>query len=999
MTPSYTFKFLISIIFFILQIGLFGQNDTIKAEELYYDGKDLYYQGNYEAAITKLTEALSLRSQFHDRLSDKVMKANYRLAKAKFKGGYYDEALIYMKEAIDIAEKVEGYISKKHAYYILDLANIYDKTRDLEKGELTLKKGRKILERTGASPVEIASIYMNLANLYIKFGRFRDAGKYYQQTESIYNEHLPPNDILFNKLYLNQCSYFRRVFEPKKAIEYGEKALKIKLLNYKKSHPSVPKYYKSLADAYYADHRFNKADEYSREAHNLCLENNPPEHPNIASSYIDMGGFYVDINQKDKALINYKKGLRLFKKRLAPDHPKIGIALSNIGNVFFKQELYDSAFHYFNLAFEIHDPEDKRHHYNYLYTARKFAEALSAKEQHSEAIQYIEKVIYQLNPNINFDHFNQKDLNNLYEIQDDRDFLDLMNSRSEFYFERYKKSDLEDDLLQAFNGMDYAIQFIDAVKKKKLNENSKLYLNRKISKFYANGVKFAFELYQVKKEETYLQEAIQFSEKSKASVLWQNINEQHAFKKAVPKKILKAFNELKENLMQVNHQIHENKQPELIDSLETSRLKLGHQLEQMLLEIEDTYPEFYKLKYASAEIDFEKMQKRIASKTLVVEYFYDSHDVYIFTISNDNIEGMKIPYDKKEVFMAIKRLREGSLDENIISIQAKNDFVNDLNGLYTLFIEPIASQIQKFDKLLFIPHGILQYISYESLCPTSQDKDFRNMDYLLKHHRISYAWSIALWQNRPNKKRKGTHKFIGFAPTFDSAISTDNSFLNNRSELSKLDYTTVEIEYANSHYFGEVYLEGNATAENFLEQAPKSEIIHLATHGLIDDYNPMESGIAFSRTSEPDGVDFITAATIYEMDLNADLAVISACNTGYGKLEQGEGVMSLGRAFLHSGCKSILMSLWLANDISTSEIVSNFYAYSKNGADKDEALQLAKLEYLKNSDGITAHPYFWANMIAVGDMSPLESKASLKWWMLALGLGICLSGYGVYRIS
>ena len=110
---------------------------------------------------------------------------------------------------------------------------------------------------------------------------------------------------------------------------------------------------------------------------------------------------------------------------------------------------------------------------------------------------------------------------------------------------------------------------------------------------------------------------------------------------------------------------------------------------------------------------------------------------------------------------------------------------------------------------------------------------------------------------------------------------------------------------------------------HFRETAPRSRILHLATHTLIDDEEPLRSGLVFQ--ADPDRPDdgFLSAREIYDLQLPADLAVMSACDTGFGQLSEGEGVMSLGRAFRYAGCRSIVMSLWLSNDQATANLMDS----------------------------------------------------------------------------
>ncbi|MEM1220200.1 MAG: CHAT domain-containing protein, partial [Bacteroidota bacterium] len=132
--------------------------------------------------------------------------------------------------------------------------------------------------------------------------------------------------------------------------------------------------------------------------------------------------------------------------------------------------------------------------------------------------------------------------------------------------------------------------------------------------------------------------------------------------------------------------------------------------------------------------------------------------------------------------------------------------------------------------------------------------------------------------------------------------------------------------------------------------------------------------------------------------LEADLVVMNACNTGYGKILEGEGVMSLGRAFSYAGCKSVLMSLWLASDASSAQIIQDFYDYSTAGYSKSEALRLAKLDYAQSFDPVAGHPAFWSHLVLFGDTSPLFPEKANLWLIGGLLAGImALVGVLIYR--
>jgi CHAT domain-containing protein len=134
------------------------------------------------------------------------------------------------------------------------------------------------------------------------------------------------------------------------------------------------------------------------------------------------------------------------------------------------------------------------------------------------------------------------------------------------------------------------------------------------------------------------------------------------------------------------------------------------------------------------------------------------------------------------------------------------------------------------------------------------------------------------------------------------------------------------------------------------------------------------------------------------MVLHAQLVVLSACETGAGQYVAGEGVFSLARGFMDAGVPSVVMSLWQVNDISTSELMPLFYRHLAQGLPKDEALHKAKLEFLKTSDPMKTHPFFWAGFVLLGDNAPVKEGESRWYIWMGLGLFLAIGGYWGFRI-
>jgi CHAT domain-containing protein len=170
----------------------------------------------------------------------------------------------------------------------------------------------------------------------------------------------------------------------------------------------------------------------------------------------------------------------------------------------------------------------------------------------------------------------------------------------------------------------------------------------------------------------------------------------------------------------------------------------------------------------------------------------------------------------------------------------------------------------------------------------------------------------------------------------------------------------------------------------FKREALDYSILHFAVHGLVDAKNSDFSGLAFSEDKSKVEDNILYAYEIKQLDLNADLVVLSACETGIGLYQSGEGILSLGREFMYAGVPSVLSTLWSLNDYSGSIIIKEFYAKLNLGMDKDEALRQAKLHYLDNHTGISSHPALWACFVQIGDYNSISVHKSYTAWSIGL---------------
>ncbi|MCD4680061.1 MAG: CHAT domain-containing protein, partial [Bacteroidales bacterium] len=287
----------------------------------------------------------------------------------------------------------------------------------------------------------------------------------------------------------------------------------------------------------------------------------------------------------------------------------------------------------------------------------------------------------------------------------------------------------------------------------------------------------------------------------------------------------------------------------------------------------------------------------------------------------------------------------------------------------------------------------------------------RELNYLINDFEIVYNYSGSLWWNTrkntgENAKYQNTEEnvyesFVGFAPVFDDVrennqrdtivFDSDKYNLAHRSythtdkRFQELPYSRDEIEQINCLFKqedknGTVYLDQHATKSNFLQNIKDCKYVHIATHGFSNDKSPELCGLAFypSETSSGSEIDaglsnwmnyynhnVLFSGEMYGLDIEADLLVLSACETGIGKLAKGEGLLAMTRGFLYSGVNNIVFSLWKVNDKYTRDLMVEFYKEILSGHTYSSALRIAKLRLIKDPE--SSLPKFWSSFLLIGE--------------------------------
>jgi CHAT domain-containing protein len=285
--------------------------------------------------------------------------------------------------------------------------------------------------------------------------------------------------------------------------------------------------------------------------------------------------------------------------------------------------------------------------------------------------------------------------------------------------------------------------------------------------------------------------------------------------------------------------------------------------------------------------------------------------------------------------------------------------------------------------LIIVPDGVLGLIPFEALLSGVPKRlnNFGTYPYLLNDHTISYAYSATLRKEmaekahaqtpaktvlamapftEPNHVVKSEESQSKIAALEEEAREAGLPLDGSRKEMAYLKYSAEEAQVVRDIWDGDLLTGPAASLEQFVEVADQYDILHLSTHARADNRLGEHCFLAFPGDS-------LFVRDIYNLRLNADLVVLSACETGEGELLRGEGVISLARAFAYAGARSVVTSLWEVNDAATKEVMQRFHFYLHEGYENDEALRVAKRQFIKKNPGVLQHPYFWAGFVVVGE--------------------------------
>lgn len=698
--------------------------------------------------------------------------------------------------------------------------------------------------------------------------------------------------------------------------------------------------------------------------------------------------------------------------------------LGNI-NLSIRQREYNRALHHITFLQTIDHLFRSNTGYQIVFAYRTY-ESYLGLQQYREALAALDQGLNSIYENRVVP--TQEHALHLDRLSNPHHLFSFVSAKGHVRLEQFHHQRDQASLDSALHYFQEADRIVDSLRKKFRGNEVRGVLANRAFPCYVRAIQTCHLLFQASGQQSFLDQAFYFAEKSKSLRLHQAVSESEARQfLAVPDSLLAKEKELLKNMQyyerriatfQEKHFTLDEKGDTLffhtLMEVHSRKLRNTRQAYQELVEkFEREFPEYYFQKFQTDVTSLSEVQRKCRQEqSAMLEFVVGDSQIYAFGISPDTIM-LKVILSQMPLDSSIQELRSSLYaywlaDQRTDDMYAINNrkYCSLAYQLYQQLIEPMATIMGEVDQLTIIPDGSLGYLPFEILLskhPEHPDQ-YRHHAYLLRQASITYAFSSTIHLKRHRKTfLPRSSKILAIRPSFPSSDETfEDITALRRDGFAPLRFTEQEIAFIKERFGAQTLQDSLATKELVLKamESKQYSIIHFATHSKSHDEQPRKAKIAFTAIEDStEDNDFLTFPEIFNLRLNADMVVLSACETGLGEFQKGEGIMSLSRAFAFAGAKSIITTLWSVDDRSTAELIQDFYQELDAGKDKSEAMQQAKLTYLQTHDHRFAHPFFWAGPVVIGDPSPIRLSTPIWSWkhLLCILAGLLLLGVTIAR--
>lgn len=788
---------------------------------------------------------------------------------------------------------------------------------------------------------DLADIYNNRGYILIIKKSFDVAVEYLEKSIRTYQNLDPHEKNVLNSLssaYINISIAYIETKKYSLALSYLEKNVK---LNSYYNLSGLALTYLNIAKTCVKIGDSKKAEENYLKCIARFIMESGIDYYRLADVYFDYGLFLHSRGRNIESLATLKKASAICITNYGQKHTHVSLSFKLIGDHYLHQNKLDSALYYYQ-------------------------ESLIAVNK-----DFNNRDIF-TNPLIDSALFDIRLLDNL---KSKAQALDL------FADEQIDPGMKLKVITKSLETMELALQLIDRIRNNYMSEESRIYLTENEKETYLFATHLAYSLYSTTHDNLMGDKMYSIAQKAKAAILRNEITgNELLYSAGIPDSLREKQNRLSGNIAAYNNMILEENRKIKPDSNKISLWKdalfdMNREKEQVTAKIEKVFPGFHDLVRKTEPVSLQTIQKQLKKDETVVDYLLSNQysagkrKLYVFLISGNSLDFREQWLDSLFVKNADIIRKTASLSMSYAS-QNVNFIVytSALNYMYLNLIKPVEG-LFKGKKLIIIPDEEIGWLPFDEFLknmPRSDQTDYEGLQYLINDYTFSYGYSSSLIFSNRSSVISGA-KVFAFSPDYDNKSLSGSS-------ASSLMGAGIEIGSINKWFRGKNFSGDKATKANFIRALNDPAIFHLAMHSMSDSINSKYSYLMFDTHNLIPAEGKLYNYEISLTRIKSPMVVLSACNSGTGTLFIGEGLMSLARSFTLAGAASVIKTAWEINDESSAAIITTFYFHLSKGKEKNEAMRLAKLEYLKKSPPAFKNPYYWAAYEVLGDNAPIAGN-------------------------
>ena len=777
------------------------------------------------------------------------------------------------------------------------------------------------------------------------YGILGDKRKEFEQYDRMKNAYEKPKSKMDKYQLALTYIYLGIHFEHKGEIaqstqswHYYENALTLLEELNERLYPDIIRVLLNLANLLHKQKNYPQSIEYYQRALHFCRKILPEKSTLTAKAFKGLSFVYRNMGALDKGLEYAQKALSIYQELLGENVDRTAGSYMMIGHILCYKKAYSEGFRYFQKALSSYKAVYGNTHFRVGIAYREIGKVLYFQGKVKSSLEYCQLALTAFSPNYSVNDFYHTPDIDQCSFSNPEHFAGSLLQKAENllgYYHALKQSQLEEAvkaLTVSFETCRLIADYLYQLQTRLKTEGSKLFFIRGLPYVCQLFIKVSLLLAKRIHNPSIAEQAFAFQELAKALLLRSSMQENEAkMKTSIDSNLLKQEMEAR-NKIEIYLQKIQQEEAKLAlkgaekDETKLSKWKQDHfnafQAHQKLIErFEEKYPEYYQLKYNLQTISVIDLQKDLEEDTVVVSYFIGTEKGYIFAVTYDEYE--VIPFDLPSNF-------DQQIQDYLNAIQSQNiaDFIPKSHALYFLLIEPISYLV--FDpfagnpkNVVILPSAALNYLPFETLIreiPYTTQSSFHQLDYLLQHCQIQYHYSATLYHQSLQKNKKTSTfsppmekpdaiDFLGFAPIYTSdkeatkealrGLAEDYSRWATRSDtlrdgtLAPLPFSEKEVQnieelFAQKGLKGQSLLYDTATKDHFKTLASNAKYLHIAAHGLTNDEYPKLSGIIFHPTEESSEIhdSILSMGEMYQLQLQADLVVLSSCESGIGEVLQ-----------------------------------------------------------------------------------------------------------------